>query len=357
MRGHKAYQYPNGTAAWLWGGVSSEARGGYLMTAGTEMATPSPGFQTVTNGSCYVDMVDRLLLRTGRGDLLEEFYPSVKRNTIFTMGLRPEDGEDGIISAPTGNVDPYNPQREEGSMLEWWEAMNLYGMVAHIGGIHLAQLAMAERMAEKVGDTEFAQQCRAWREAGSRSMEEKMWAGTHYLLYNEPKTGRKSDLVFNCQLDGDWMAKFHGLPGVFRADRAKVTLDTVRRLNAALTKFGAADVATPAGEIAEGVGYGAVTFVVPEIDILGCTYMYAGQKEFGLELVWRCQAALNQAWGCTWDQPNVLRGDSGQKILGQHLVQNMLLWIVPAAVQGKDLAGFCAPGGLVDGMIAAARGR
>jgi uncharacterized protein (DUF608 family) len=241
-------------------------------------------------------------------------------------------------------------------MLEWWEAMNLYGMVTHIGGIHLAHLVMAERMAKAVGDEEFARQCRAWLEAGSRSMEEKMWAGTHYLLYNEPKTGRRSDLVFGYQLDGDWMAAFHGLPGVFRADRAAATLDTIRKVNAALTRFGAADVATPAGEISEGVGYGAITFFVPEIDILGCTYMYAGQREFGLELVRRCQVALNQAWGCTWDQPNVLRGDSGQKILGQHLVQNMLLWIVPAAAQGKDPAGFCAPGGLVARILAAAGG-
>jgi hypothetical protein len=149
--------------------------------------------------------------------------------------------------------------------------------------------------------------------------------------------------VFGCQLDGDWMARFHGLAGVFRPDRA------------ALTKYDAADVVTPAGAIAEGVGYGAITFFVPEIDILGCTYIYAGQRELGLELVRRCQVALNQAWGSTWDQPNVLRGDSGQKVLGQHLVQNMLLWIVPAAAQGKDLAGFCAPGGLVDRMITAAR--
>jgi uncharacterized protein (DUF608 family) len=289
-------------------------------------------------------------------ELMREFYPSVKASTAYTMGLRPEDGDDGIISCPTGNVDPYNPQREEGSMLEWWEAMNMYGMSAHIGGIHLAQLVMTERMAREVGDTEFAAQCRAWLAGGSRSMEEKMWTGTHYLLYYEPATGRKSDLVFSCQLDGDWMTRFHGLPGVFRADRAKTVLQTVRRLNAALTPYGAADVATPAGGIAEGVGYGAITFFVPEIDMLGCTCMYAGEREFGLELVRRCQVALNQAWGSTWDQPNVIRGDSGQKILGQHLLQNMILWIVPAAAQGKDLAGFCSPGGLVDRMVKAARG-
>jgi uncharacterized protein (DUF608 family) len=355
MRGHKAYQFPDGTAAWLWGGVSAEARGGYLITAGTEMATPSPGFQTVTNGACYVDMVDRLLLRTGRDDLLREFYPSMKRCTEASMRLRPEDGDDGLISAPTGNVDPYNPQREEGTMLEWFEAVKLYGMVTHIGGIHLAQLAIAERVAARAGDADFARKCRSWMEAAGRSLEGKLWNGSSYLLYSEPATGRRSDLVFGYQLDGDWMAKFHGLPGVFRADRARTTLDTIRRVNAAITPWGAADLAAPDGRQAEGVGYGAVTFFVSEMSILASTYMYDGQREFGLELARRLQAALNQEWGCTWDQPNILRGDTGEKTLGSQLLQSMLLWCVPAAAFGKDLAGFCEPGGLVARMIAAGR--
>ncbi|TFG88802.1 MAG: hypothetical protein E4H17_01780, partial [Gemmatimonadales bacterium] len=183
MRGHKAYVFPNGAVTWLWGGVSAEAKGGYLITAGTAMATPSPGFQTVTNGACYVDMVDRILMRTGSDELLAEFYPTVKRSTIYSMGLRPEDGDDGLISAPTGNVDPYNPQREEGAMLEWFEAVKLYGMVTHIAGIHLAQLAMAERMAKRFGDAAFARRCRAWIEAASRSLEGKLWNGSSYLLY------------------------------------------------------------------------------------------------------------------------------------------------------------------------------
>jgi hypothetical protein len=37
-----------------------------------------------------------------------------------------------------------------------------------------------------------------------------------------------------------------------------------------------------------------------------------------------------------------------------HLVQNMLLWIVPAAVLGQDLGQFCATGGMIDGMLRAA---
>jgi uncharacterized protein (DUF608 family) len=353
MRGYKAYQFPNGAAVWQWGGATGAARGGYLTTAGTDMATPSPGFQTTTNGPCYVDMVDKVLMRTGDDQLVREFYPSVKKNTIYTMGLRPEDGADGIISVPTGNKNPEEPSWDPGGGLEWFEAVLLFGMVTHVGGTHLAQLVMAERMAKKVGDEEFARQCREWLEAGSKSMEEKMWADGYYLLYNEPKTGKRSDLIFGYQLDGQWMVKAHGLPGVFRADRVKMTLDTIKRANVAITPYGAADLATPEGKLAQDVGYGLITFFIPEIDMLAATYMYEGQREFGLELARRCQVALNQKWGYTWDQPNVIRGDTGQKTLGTHLVQNMLLWIVPAAALGQDLGQFCAPGSLVNRMIQA----
>ena len=45
-----------------------------------------------------------------------------------------------------------------------------------------------------------------------------MWTGNYYLAFADEKTGIKSDLIFSCQLDGQWMAEHHGLPGVFRPD-------------------------------------------------------------------------------------------------------------------------------------------
>jgi hypothetical protein len=131
-------------------------------------------------------------------------------------------------------------------------------------------------------------------------------------------------------------------------------LETIRRLNAAITPYGAADLVALDGRQSEGVGFGAVTFFVSEMSILVSTCLYAGEREFGLELARRMQVALNQRWGCTWDQPNVLRGDTGEKTLGSQLLQSMFLWIVPAAAMGQDLEGFSAPGGLVERMLRAA---
>ena len=354
LRGYKAYQFASGAAVWIWGGVVGAAIGGYEMTAGTEMAMPTPGYQTTTNGPCYVDMIDRYLQRTGDKATLEEFYASAKRNTIYTMQLRSEDGADGIISVPRGNVDPENPSLPPGYHLEWFESILWFGMTSHVGGIHLANLKMMQRMAETFGDKDFAQQCRSWFEQGSRSMEEKMWAGSYYLAYNDEKLGKKSADVFAYQLDGEWMARFHGLEAIFRPDRVKIALSAIKRACIDPWKFGAVNLAHPDGGLAEGVGYGPNAFFVPEVYMLAMTYMYAGERDFGLELARRCVYSLNIHNLLTWNQPNLLRADNGDVLFGSHYDQNMMLWALPAALEKKGIGTFCAEGGFVDRILKAA---
>jgi uncharacterized protein (DUF608 family) len=355
LRGYKAYQFSNGAAVWIWGGVVGAAINGYEMTAGTEFAMPTPGYQTTTNGPCYVDMVDRYLQRTGDDKVLQEFYPSIKACTTYTMGLRPEDGADGIISVPSGNVDPQNPSLTPGYHLEWFENILWYGMTSHVGGIHLANLKMAQRLAEKVGDKEFVRQCQLWFDQGSESMENKMWNGEYYLTYHDPKAGKRSDDVFAYQLDGEWMARFHGLQNVFRPDRVKTTLRTIKRACIERWPYGAVNLARPDGSMSHGVGYGPNAFFVPELYMLAMTYIYAGDLELGLDLARRCVYSLQIHNLLPWNQPNLLRADTGDMLFGSYYVQNMMLWALPAAVEGKGIAEFCASGGLVDRVLQAAR--
>ena len=79
-----------------------------------------------------------------------------------------------------------------GYHLEWFESILWFGMTSHVGGIHLANLKMMQRMANEIGDKDFALQCSSWLEDGSRSMENKMWAGTYYLTYKDEKLGKQS---------------------------------------------------------------------------------------------------------------------------------------------------------------------
>ncbi|HWD18991.1 MAG TPA: GH116 family glycosyl hydrolase [Verrucomicrobiae bacterium] len=355
LRAYKAYQFASGAAVWIWGGVVGAATGGYEMTAGTEMAIPTPGYQTTTNGPCYVDMVDRYLQRTGDPKVLTEFYDSIKRNTIYTMSLHSADGGDGIISVPQGNVDPMNPAGPPGFHLEWFEGILWFGMTSHVGGIHLANLKMTERLAQKAGDKEFAQQCRNWFKEGSQSMEEKMWTGAYYLAYFDPKLQKKSDNVFAYQLDGEWMTRYHDCGGVFRPERVKTALASIRKACIDRWAYGAVNAARPDGSLAHDVGYGPNAFFVPEVYMLAMTYIYAGEHEFGVELARRCVTALNVENLLTWDQPNLLRADTGDMLFGSHYVQNMMLWALPAAMKSQGIGAFCAPGGLVDQILRAAK--
>ena len=123
-------------------------------------------------------------------------------------------------------------------------------------------------------------------------MESKMWAGKYYLAFFEPETGKKSDHVFSCQLDGDWITRFHGLAAVFREDRAKQTLATIAATNSPLARWGTVFFANPDGTPWVEAGYGPYTYFVSEQLMLAMTYMYAGQMEFGLNR----HASASRTW-------------------------------------------------------------
>ena len=57
--------------------------------------------------------------------------------------------------------------------------------------------------------------------------------------------------------------------------------------------------------------------------------------------------------------PNIMRGDAdtGESVYGHDYYQDMMLWSLPAALDGKDLAAPAQPGGLVDRVVKAARRR
>ena len=326
LRGYVHYMREDGAAPFKWG-----------LTG--DMANVTWESQKSLNGVCFVDLVSRLWLRTGDDAILREFYPAVKKSTTCTMNLRP--GPEGIVGMPKGNVGR-----------EWWESEDWYGIVPHIGSMHLSNLKIAERMAEKMGDGDFARQCSQWYQEGSALMEDKAWAGEYYLLYTEPETGRKSDTLMANQIDGDWANRFHGLPNILRSDRFPKVLETIRRtcLN---EQCGAVSFAYRDGT-PQLRSYGIFP---PEIMILGMMFLYAGQRETGMEIVRRLMYDLVCRHGYAFDLPNMLLCDTGERSFGTDYYQNMMFWAMPAAVAGQDLRGPCAPGGLVDRVLQAARGK
>jgi len=350
LRGYKAYQFEDGRPPWIFGGCTST-------TPATKppygLARPDQGYQTVLNGACYIVMADRYWRATGSSAFLQEFWESLKHCNDFSMTLRPAYGLSQVIAMPTPGTDGHGM-----GDTEWFEAPEpgWKGYVTHAGGVRMAQVMIMRRMAETVDDVAYARQCDEWLVAGAKALEEHLWNGSYYLNFFEPETGARSDLIFGYQLDGQWVTDFHGLPGVFPLDRVATTLQTLRDANCALSQSGAVNYANPDGTPVKIGGYGTYSYFTPELYMLAMTYLYGGQREFGLELLERCQGNLMR-WGYLWDAPNTFRGDmdTGQRAFGADYYQNMMLWCVPAALTSSDLSVPLQPGGLVARMIAAGK--
>jgi uncharacterized protein (DUF608 family) len=255
------------------------------------------------------------------------------------------------------------PGTDEGGLgdTEWFEAPEpgWKGYVTHAGAVRMAEVAIMKRMAEAMKDKAYATKCDAWLEAGAKVLEERQWTDGqggrgYYLNFDEPETGLKSDLIFGYQLDGQWIADWHGVPAVFPAERLTTAVQTLRDINCALSQSGAVNYANPDGTPVKIGGYGTYSYFTPELYMLAMTFMYQGHHDFGMDLLRRCQENLLR-WGYVWDAPNTFRGDmdTGQRAFGADYYQNMMLWGVPAAVQHQDLAAPAKPGGLVARVIAA----
>jgi uncharacterized protein (DUF608 family) len=221
----------------------------------------------------------------------------------------------------------------------------------------MAQVQIMKRMAEAMDDTQYVQKCDEWLAAGARVLKEVLWTGQYYLNFKDPDNDIVSELVFGYQLDGEWIADVHGVPGVFPKNRIDTTLATIRSENCALSQSGATNYANPDGTPARVGGYGTYGYFPPELMMLAMTYMYEGDTDFGLKLLHRCMENIHCQWGYTWDAPNIMRGDrdTGERIFGSDYYQNMMLWFVPAALAGEDMTGMFDERGLATRVLKAGR--
>ena len=322
--------------------------------------------QRTLNGCCFVDLVGRLWMRTGDDAVLKKYYPTVKRSMKYMQSL---------VAGPAGMISTAGDQ--------WYEAMAWPGMSSHVGGVRIATLRIAKHMAEKMGDKPFATWCQEWIDKSSELLEYYLWSDTHYAVYNDrlaqdlsqrlqtsregaefladvnAGAGEKCDHVLSHQLDGEWIADLHGVPGVFRKERIDQTLATIKRLNAPLTTAGLLVVVGADGkQDTKFLGrMGSLHSMPASVFISAMNFIYEGDRDAGLKIAYDCQREMVCDQGMTWDMPNVIKGTKNhkQRIYGTDYYQCMSLWGMPAALAQKDLAWPCREGGLVDRIIKAGK--
>jgi len=344
IRAYQNYQKEDGTPVWIFG-------------APVEFCAPNyTQYQASTNGISLIALVDRFLMCRDTPDkkYLQEMYPMIKKTMNYNVNL----GKAGNPSYPLGDQVMAMPNIE--GNLEWFEtqAPGWQGVAAHIGILRLAQLGISERLAKEVGDTEFANQCAEWTKLAAEALETRLWDPRgYYLNFHEPTSGTKSELVFGYQLDGEWVLDHHALPSPLPVDKVRTVLETIKRTNIAVTKYGAVNYANPDGTVSNPGGYGSYSYFPPEALMLAMNYMYEGQVEYGMELARKVWHNLFCLQGYTWDVPNIMRGDAdtGERTFGNDYYQDMMLWSLPAAIQGQDVSAPCKPGGLVDRILQAAK--
>ena len=307
----------------------------FIMGSGVELDDPCYGTQYSTDCQVYVHLVARLWQRTGDRKALETYYPAVKKAIRFLRDVD-EDG-DGLVDVWGGSW--------------FYEGFPLKGASVFVGGLWLATLRLAALMADEMGDDDFAAECHAWRERGSRTLEEVLWnpESGAYFLYSQPATGDRSDVILADQLVGEWATHFQGIDSVFPPARVRQVRETVWRLNAAGCEVGVRATMHPNRKPYQGGYVAAYSSLTPAM-----VELYAGDVERGIELVRRTwhHITCRKAW--TWDHPSHFQAD-GERMVGHDYYHNTLLWAVPSALLRQNLVEFCAPGGLVDRVLRAAQ--
>jgi uncharacterized protein (DUF608 family) len=326
LRTHKAYQYPDGCPTWIFGGTTGR-------TGPCELTKPTRGYQTGQNGSWYVGMAARHWSRTGDDDFLREFYPSLKKATRFTFNLNPNRPY-GLICLPGYDLQ------------ESYESTPFKGMTAHIASVRIYHLKMMGKIAAYIGDIDFATECRDWLAQVDQLLEEHLWTGTYYRQQEDPVTGDQSDVIMGYQLDGEGMALFDGIAeGAFPRDRVLATLNTLKEK--CIDRWGPRVWSDPeGGPVNPSIfdpGYWSTCGVHPAGSLmLAATFIYHGDRDFGLDIARRVMENIICRLRRTWDMPNLFRGDTGDGIYGNDYAQIMMDWLLPAALAGLDISTYAA---------------
>ena len=304
----------------------------------------------------YAQMIYRYYLRTGDEAFLKDFYDSARDSIDFMMSLDKDgDGlvEDHVHAIPGETFPANNP------MDNWpW-----YGASSYTAGKGLASLVCGIRMAELAGDPDQAARWRETLARGQQAFEEKLWTGEYYRTYNDPATGRHNDACPAMQLSGVWCTRVLGLPDALPEDRIQKALDSVLKLNVPASPFGMVDAVYPDGRWCEEGGGSGIPDTQWSRDIFiqcnataAMVYLYHKRIEDGslaargmLDTIFRGPHAM------PWAQPCGLNSKTGGTCHGHDYYDHMVVWSYPIAFAGQDIATACAPGGVIDGLLQAAR--
>ncbi len=184
--------------------------------------------------SKFVLLLYRDYVFTEDRELIEMGWPSV-RMALEYLKLFDRDA-DGL---------PEN----EGIPDQTYDTWSMRGPSAYCGGLWLAALEAATRMADLVGDAEARSRYEGWLRRAQESFEALLWNGRYYR-YDALSPHR--DSIMADQLAGQWYADLTGLPPIVPEPHILETFRTIYKYNVcrfASGRMGAVNGMRPDGTV------------------------------------------------------------------------------------------------------------
>ncbi len=167
------------------------------------------GFDRVDMNMQFVLMVLRDYLFTGDRDYLEGLW----KNIIMAM-----DSIESLDSDKDGLPDTDTKRNT-------YDAWNFAGAPAYICILWLAALKAASMIADELNDIERKEKWSHLLEKGKISLEEKLWNGEYYNLWNDGK--ETDECLMTDQLDGEWFLRVSGIGGIFEDEKVADILKVI----------------------------------------------------------------------------------------------------------------------------------
>jgi len=344
LRAYRATQRENGDLAQLLGRWA-------------DVANPMAyDYQEVIVGICYAMPAYWHWKITGDDSFMREFYPSVKKAIEYSFTQRPDLGPSQIVAMPPVRPGTWNDS-------EWFEDRAMMGYVSHPGGLRLAAAEMVKDWARAMGDAETVKWLDVLIDAGKEALQKHLWKRDHYLVYNDIAAGKTLDAFFSPTLNGLFYARYSGVPAPFPEENVRTLLATLREKVCALSALGMPPIySNPDGTLwsTNATGYLTGQYIYTNHQVIwnALTFIYEGQREFGLDLLRRNLQLSYCTWGYLWDGTNCCSagGDTGEVNYGWDYWFNWSIWVAPAALARSDVAALARPNGLVHRILEAARG-
>ncbi|GMV91253.1 MAG: hypothetical protein AMXMBFR82_10310 [Candidatus Hydrogenedentota bacterium] len=310
-----------------WQGENGQIAFGFGTPAGTQ--TPMMHLQIPIVSSEYVLLAWRNYQLWQNEAYLDNAYSSVKDALRFCMTLD-TDG-DGLINEAPGSETGF-PANQYYDIWPWW------GTSAYTASIWLGALKAGIAMAERQDDAAFTAELQDWFDRGVAAYNDKLWTGEYYRLYSGTGDRPASDTSLTNALCGQWFAYASGLGELVPHERIDSVIDSVLRLNAQATPYGAVNGVKPDGSVDTSFHDHSAVITIGEVWNFCAMAAFAGRAEDAMDLFDRSYANVALNHKTPWNIPWSLDRDTGAIKWGINYYSNSCVWTLFQAMEPEVYA-------------------